>query len=105
MDGIYTQSPCSWGLVANTRTSGTPEAWIALIYYPGTHPKIRSANWQGIKLNGAASWVIQGFTTEGNRDNVTLAQAATRASTSEPTKCADDRQRVISERTSRQGRR
>lgn len=63
MDGTYIQSPYPSGSVANIRTSGTPEAWITLMKYPGTHPKIKSANLQGIKLDGAASWVIQGFTT------------------------------------------
>ena len=75
MDGTYTQSQYPSGAVANIRTSGTPDAWIALMNYPGQHPKVKSANWQGVKLDGAAYWIIQGLSIEGNRDHVTLAQA------------------------------
>jgi Right handed beta helix region len=74
MDGTYSQTEYPTGSVVGLQKSGTADAWIALMAYPGQKPKLKSINWQGIKVE-ASYILVQGFTIEGNRDAVTLEYA------------------------------
>lgn len=55
-------------------TSGTASGWVVWRNFPGHKPKIVFTSWQGIYIKG--SYVeIDGFTVQGNNDNITLADA------------------------------
>lgn len=55
-------------------TSGTPSGWVVWRNFPGHKPKISFTSWNGILIN--ASYVeIDGFTLQGNNDNITLTDA------------------------------
>lgn len=73
MDGIYTQADTNADVLTITR-SGRADAWIAYIGYPGQSPLIRGRNWQAIMVQ-ASFIIIEGLTLEGNRADVTLAEA------------------------------
>ncbi len=74
MDGTYMQTQYPEGDVVTITKSGTANAWIALMAYPGHKPKLKSINWQAINVQ-ASYILVQGFTIEGNRDSVTLEYA------------------------------
>jgi parallel beta-helix repeat protein len=75
MNGTYTNPDQNDNVVTLNR-SGTANAWIALMAYPGQKPKIQSRNWQGISVQ-ASYILVEGFTVEGNRDQITLEYAMT----------------------------
>jgi parallel beta-helix repeat protein len=73
MNGSYTNPDPNSNIVRLARP-GTAQAWVALMAYPGHAPKLQVRNWAGIGVN--ASYVlVQGFTLEGNRDEITLEYA------------------------------
>ncbi len=74
MDGTYTH-PDPDNSILTIRNSGTPSAWITYKAYPGDHPKLKSKNWNAINVQGASYIVVDGFTLEGNNDNITLDYA------------------------------
>jgi parallel beta-helix repeat protein len=74
MNGTYTQAEPTWNVMNITR-SGRADAWIAYKAFPGHTPKIKVRNWTGINVDGAAYILIEGFTLEGNRDEVSLDYA------------------------------
>ncbi|MDX2213845.1 MAG: right-handed parallel beta-helix repeat-containing protein [Oculatellaceae cyanobacterium bins.114] len=74
MDGTYTNQYPNDDVLRITR-SGTENAWITYKAYPGSQPKIVSANWNAIAVRGASYIIIDGFELQGNSDSVTLAQA------------------------------
>ncbi len=74
LNGTYSQTDYPKDNIVTMRKSGTANAWIALMAYPGHTPKLKSINWSGISVQ-ASYILIQGFTIEGNRDAVTLAYA------------------------------
>ncbi len=85
MDGTYSQTEYPEGDVVTIMKSGRADAWIALMAYPGHKPKLKSINWQGIKVE-ASYILVQGFTIEGDRDSVTLEYAMSQMSnTNNPT--------------------
>ncbi|BDU25772.1 right-handed parallel beta-helix repeat-containing protein [Flavobacterium sp. GSB-24] len=56
------------------KTSGTPTAWVVWRNFPGHKPKITYTSWVGIYIKG--SYIeIDGFTVQGNNDNITLTDA------------------------------
>ncbi len=73
MNGVYTG--CAGCNIVDITRSGTADAWIAFLAYPGHHPLISAgAAWNAIEIHGGASYIeISGFTIEGNLQNVTLA--------------------------------
>ncbi len=73
MNGTYTNADQNSNVVRIAR-SGTAQAWVALMAYPGHTPKLQVRNWAGIGIN-AAYVLVQGFQLEGNRDEVTLEYA------------------------------
>jgi parallel beta-helix repeat protein len=79
MNGTYTQAEPTWNVMNITR-SGRADAWIAYRAYPGHTPKIKVRNWTGINVDGAAYILIEGFTVEGNRDEVSLSYALSQKS-------------------------
>lgn len=74
MNGTYTQ-PNPDDNILTIRNSGTSHNWIRYKAYPGQHPKLKSKNWHAIDLQGASYVAIEGFTLEGNNDNITLDYA------------------------------
>lgn len=72
-NGTYTNPDQNDNVVTMNR-SGTANAWIALMAYPGQKPKIQARNWQGISVQ-ASYILVEGFEVEGNRDQVTLDYA------------------------------
>lgn len=74
MNGTYSQAEPTWN-VLSIQTSGRADAWIAYKAYPGHTPKIKVRNWSGIGVDGASYILIEGFTLEGNRDEVSLDYA------------------------------
>jgi parallel beta-helix repeat protein len=74
MNGTYSQAEPTWNVMNITR-SGRADAWIAYKAYPGHTPKVKVRNWTGINVDGAAYILLEGFTVEGNRDEVSLDYA------------------------------
>ncbi|MFN4039330.1 MAG: right-handed parallel beta-helix repeat-containing protein, partial [Erythrobacter sp.] len=77
MDGVYSEPNPSVNVLNITR-SGRADAWIAYIGYPGQNPLIRARNWNAIAVQ-ASYIIVEGLTLEGNRAEVTLAQAEAEA--------------------------
>ncbi len=73
MNGTYTKADQNDNVVT-LGNSGTPNAWIALMAYPGQKPKVQARNWQGISVQ-ASYILVQGFEVEGDRDQITLDYA------------------------------
>ncbi len=73
MNGTYSNPDQNDNVVTMNR-SGTANAWIALMAYPGQKPKIQARNWQGISVQ-ASYILVEGFTVEGNRDQISLEYA------------------------------
>jgi hypothetical protein len=73
MNGTYS-NPDQFDNVVTMNRSGTANAWIALMAYPGQKPKIQARNWQGISVQ-ASYILVEGFEVEGNRDQITLEYA------------------------------
>ena len=73
MNGTYKHPDVNNNIVTVTR-SGTKDAWIFLMAYPGQTPKLQARNWTGISVQ-ASYILVQGFTIEGNRDEITLEAA------------------------------
>jgi parallel beta-helix repeat protein len=73
MNGTYSD-PKETNNIVYFAKNGTAEAWVALMAYPGHSPKLQVRNWTGIGVS-AAYVLIQGFTLEGNRDDITLDYA------------------------------
>jgi parallel beta-helix repeat protein len=70
LNGTYESSDPN-GVVLSINNSGEANAWIRYKAYPGQSPKIQVRNWAGISVNGASYISIEGFTIEGNRDELT----------------------------------
>ena len=68
MNGLYKNT--HEGFCVLIKTSGTSNAWITFKAYPGHKPKIEHNSWNGIIIQGADYIMIEGFTIEGNSDNV-----------------------------------
>jgi parallel beta-helix repeat protein len=79
MNGTYSQAEPTWN-VLSIETSGRADAWIVYKNYPGHTPKIKARNWSAIGVDGASYIVVEGFTIEGNRDEVTLEHALSQKS-------------------------
>jgi uncharacterized protein (TIGR03437 family) len=79
MNGVYTT--CGGCVVLDITRSGTADAWIAYLAYPGHQPQINAGTaWNAIEVHGGASYIeISGFHLQGNRANVTLAQCTAQA--------------------------
>jgi parallel beta-helix repeat protein len=76
LTGTYTgATPTSTVLGINT--SGTAAAPIAYRAYPGSTPTIQFSSFTGIGFGTVAYIEVNGFTVNGNNQNVTLAQAST----------------------------
>lgn len=73
MNGRYIHPDANNNIVTVTQ-SGTKDAWIFLMAYPGQTPKLQARNWTGISVQ-ASYILVQGFTIEGNRDEITLEAA------------------------------
>ena len=73
MNGLYKNT--HEGFCVLIKTSGTSNAWITFKAYPGHKPKIEHNSWNGIIIQGADYIIIEGFTIEGNSDNITLEYA------------------------------
>jgi hypothetical protein len=73
MNGTYSNSNPNDNVVTLNR-SGSSDAWIALMAYPGQKPKVQARNWQGISVQ-ASYILVEGFEVEGNRDQITLDYA------------------------------
>jgi parallel beta-helix repeat protein len=73
MNGTYSD-PKETNNIVYFAKNGTADAWVALMAYPGHEPKLKMRNWTGIGVS-AAYVIIQGFTVEGNRDDITLDYA------------------------------
>jgi parallel beta-helix repeat protein len=69
LNGTYENADPN-GVVLSINKSGTANAWIRYKAYPGQTPKIQVRNWAGISVNGASYITIEGFTIEGNRDEL-----------------------------------
>jgi parallel beta-helix repeat protein len=83
MNGTYSQPDPSNNLVTLSH-SGTANAWIALMAYPGQTPKLQARNWTGISVQ-ASYILVEGFEITGNRDEITLEYAtAEKNNTSNP---------------------
>jgi parallel beta-helix repeat protein len=74
MNGEYTYPDPNNNILTINR-SGTPDKWITYAAYPGHTPKLKSRNWQAISVQGVGYIVIEGFTIEGNRDEITYEEA------------------------------
>jgi parallel beta-helix repeat protein len=74
MNGTYTHADTN-GSVLSISTSGRADAWIRYQNYPGHAPFIKVRNWNGIDVDGADYIIVEGFTLEGNRDEVSLDYA------------------------------
>jgi uncharacterized protein (TIGR03437 family) len=74
MNGTYTT--CGGCSVLGIIRSGTADAWISYLAYPGHRPLIAAGSaWNAIEVNGGAAYIeISGFQVEGNLQNVTLSQ-------------------------------
>jgi parallel beta-helix repeat protein len=77
LSGTYTgANPTSTVLGINT--PGTASAPIAYRAYPGNTPTIQFSSFTGIGFGSTAAYIeVNGFTVNGNNQNVTLAQAST----------------------------
>ena len=73
-NGTYSNKEFPNGDVVTVSRSGSSGAWIALMAYPGQKPKIESINWNAIKIQ-ASYIVVDGFTCQGNLDQLTLEYA------------------------------
>jgi parallel beta-helix repeat protein len=83
MDGTY-KNPDQNNNVVTINRSGTANAWIALMAYPGQKPKLQVRNWTGISIQ-ASYILVEGFEIIGNRDEITLEYAtAEQNNTSNP---------------------
>jgi parallel beta-helix repeat protein len=84
MNGVYTTC-AGCNLLDITRT-GTADAWVAYLAYPGHQPRISAGTaWNAIEVHGGASYIeISGFHLQGNRLNVTLAQCTAQAQQTTP---------------------
>jgi hypothetical protein len=69
LNGIY-QNLDPVAAVLSINKSGRADAWIRYKAYPGQTPKIKVRNWAGISVNGASYITVEGFTIEGNRDEL-----------------------------------
>lgn len=74
MNGTYTNSD-AWGDILTITRSGEAGAEIAWIGFPGHTPLLRGRNWNALTVAGASHIIIEGLTLEGNRAEVTLAEA------------------------------
>ena len=84
MNGVYTT--CDGCSVVDISRSGTADAWISYLAYPGHQPLIDAGTaWNAIEVHGGAAYIqISGFRIEGNLLNVTLAQCTAQALESTP---------------------
>lgn len=74
MNGTYMSEQPEWSIVNITR-SGTPSNWITYTNYPGHNPLLFFTG-SGISIYNQASYInINGFTIQGNNDNLNLASA------------------------------
>ena len=73
-NGTYSHKEFPNGDVVTISRSGTANAWIALMAFPGQKPKIESINWNAIKIQ-ASYIIVDGFTCQGNLDQLTLEYA------------------------------
>ncbi|MFZ2654977.1 MAG: right-handed parallel beta-helix repeat-containing protein [Victivallales bacterium] len=74
MNGIYTKDEPTSNILTITR-SGRDDAYITYQALPGHTPKLKSKNWNAIKVEGASYIVIDGLELEGNADNIKLEYA------------------------------
>ncbi len=73
MNGTYSNTTPNSSIVSIER-AGTANAWITLMAYPGHKPKLQAKNWSAISVN-TSYIIVEGFTIEGNRDEITLEYA------------------------------
>lgn len=75
--GNYTPTAGAYALVS-IKTPETVTAPIAYRAYPGNTPVLNFATFQGIGFGNDAAYIeVNGFTVNGNNQNVTFAQAST----------------------------
>ena len=72
MNGVYTDDASN---VLTIIRSGNKDAWITYQAFPGHSPKIKSKDWNAIKIEGASYIKIDGLELEGNADNIKLEYA------------------------------
>ncbi|HBC86308.1 MAG TPA: hypothetical protein DCZ94_05065 [Lentisphaeria bacterium] len=74
MNGVYTKDEPTANILTIDR-SGKEDAWITFQALPGHSPRLKSKNWNAIKVEGASYIVIDGLELEGNADNIKLDYA------------------------------
>lgn len=72
MNGVYTDDAPN---VLTIIRSGNKDAWITYQAFPGHSPKIKSKDWNAIKIEGASYIKIDGLELEGNADKIKLDYA------------------------------
>ncbi|OGV57743.1 MAG: hypothetical protein A2X45_19575 [Lentisphaerae bacterium GWF2_50_93] len=74
MNGTYTKDEPTGNILTITR-SGKDNAFITYQALPGQTPKLKSKNWNAIKVEGASYISIDGLEIEGNSDNIKIEYA------------------------------